>query len=315
MATLSELNTSAVKPGVLRGGRLTLAQRRNIVGYLFISPFILGFIFWFLIPAVVAFYLVFQKWNLMTAPQFVGLDNIVHMFNDPLLGVSLIATAKYALISVPVGLLISFCLAMLLNTKVPGLGIFRTVYYLPTIVPAVANAVLWSWILNTEFGLMNVITRSVGAGKIRWLQEPALALTSLTIITLWSVGGAMIIFLAGLQGIPDMYYEAAEIDGANRWSKLVNITLPLMSPIIFFNLIIGLINSFQVFTNAFLITNGGPNNSTLFLVLYIYRSGFQSFDMGYAAALSWLLFFILMFLSILVFRFFGRRVFYEEPAN
>jgi multiple sugar transport system permease protein len=182
-------------------------------------------------------------------------------------------------------------------------------------VPAVANAVLWSWILNTEFGLMNVVTRAIGIGKVRWLQEPALALTSLMIITLWSVGGSMIIFLAGLQGIPEMYYEAAEIDGAGPWKKLVNITLPLMSPIIFFNFIIGIIASFQVFTNAFLITNGGPNNSTLFLVLYIFRTGFQSFDMGYAAALSALLFIILMILSLIVFRYFGRRVFYEEPGN
>lgn len=315
MATVSELNTSPAGTNVLRTGRFTLQQRRTIVGYLFVSPFILGFLFWFLIPAAVALYLVFQNWNMMSAPQYVGLDNIAHLFNDPLLGLSLKATVTYAVVSVPVGLMVSFCLALLLNTRVRGIGIFRTLYYLPTIVPAVANAVLWSWILNTEFGLMNVILRGLGLGKVRWLQDSSLALTSLMIITLWSVGGAMIIFLAGLQGIPDMYYEAAEIDGANSWDKMRNITLPLMSPIIFFNLIIGIINSFQVFTNAFLITNGGPNNSTLFLTLYIYRTAFQSFDMGYAATLSFLMFFILMILSLVVFRFFGRRVFYENPGS
>ncbi|MHB8625175.1 MAG: carbohydrate ABC transporter permease [Aggregatilineales bacterium] len=251
----------------------------------------------------------------MSPPVFVGLQNIGHLFSDPLLGLSLKATIVYAGLSVPVGLLVSFCLALLLNVRVRGIGIFRTIYYLPSIVPAVANAVLWTWILNTEFGLMNVMLRSIGLGKVRWLQDTGLAIVSLMIITLWSVGGAMIIFLAGLQGIPDMYYEAAEIDGASRWHKMLHITLPLMSPVIFFNLIIGFINAFQAFTSAFLITNGGPENSTLFYVLYIYRTAFQSFDMGYAATLSWLMFFILMILSLLVFRFFGRRVFYENPGT
>ncbi len=251
----------------------------------------------------------------MSPPVFVGLQNIGHLFNDPLLGLSLKATIVYAALSVPMGLLVSFCLALLLNVRVRGIGIFRTIYYLPSIVPAVANAVLWTWILNTEFGLMNVILRSIGLGKVRWLQDSSLAVVSLMIITLWSVGGAMIIFLAGLQGIPDMYYEAAEIDGASRLHKMLHITLPLMSPVIFFNLIIGFINAFQAFTSAFLITNGGPENSTLFYVLYIYRTAFQSFDMGYAATLSWLMFFILMILSLLVFRFFGRRVFYENPGT
>jgi multiple sugar transport system permease protein len=315
MATLTEVKTSAAESNALRSGRLSLALRRDIVGYLFVSPFILGFLFWFLIPAAVALYLAFHKWNLMSPPEYVGFQNIEFLFKDPLLGLSLKATITYTLASVPIGLLVSFCLALLLNIRVPGIGIFRTIYYLPSIVPAVANAVMWTWILNTEFGLMNVLLRGVGMEKTRWLQEPTMALTSLMIITLWSVGGSMIIFLAGLQGIPDQYYEAAEIDGAGRFAKLVHITLPLMSPIIFFNLIIGVINSFQVFTSAFLITNGGPQNSTLFLVLYIYRSGFQSFDMGYAATLSWLLFFILMLLSLLVFRFFGRRVFYENPGT
>ncbi len=261
------------------------------------------------------FYLVFQRWNLMSPPVFIGLQNIASLFSDPFLFLSLKATVTYAAVSVPVGLLVSFCLALLLNVRVRGVGIFRTIYYLPSIVPAVANAVLWSWILNTEFGLMNVILRGLGLGKVRWLSVPSLALVSLMVITLWSVGGATIIFLAGLQGIPDMYYEAAEIDGASQWAKLRNITVPLMSPIIFFNLLIGFINAFQAFTNAFLITNGGPENSTLFYVLYIYNTAFKSFDMGYAATLSWLMFIILTILSYVVFRFFGRRVFYENPGT
>src|SRR5258708_4162159 len=315
MVIATESEKTVVSTEVVPRRRLTLSQRRNVVGYLFISPFILGFLFWFLIPAAVAFYLVFQQWNMMSPPEFVGLQNVEPLFSDPLLGTSLRATFTYSLLSVPVGLVVSFCLALLLNTRVRGIGIFRTIYYLQSIVPAVANAVLWTWILNTEFGLMNIFLRGVGFGKVRWLQDTSTALISLMIITLWSVGGAMIIVLAGLQGIPDMYYEAAEIDGANRWHKLTNITIPLMSPIIFFNLIIGFINAFQAFTSAFLITNGGPENSTLFYVLYIYRTAFQSFDMGYAATLSWLLFFILTALSLIVFRFFGRRVFYENPGT
>jgi multiple sugar transport system permease protein len=162
---------------------------------------------------------------------------------------------------------------------------------------------------------MNVFIRAVGGPKIGWLQEPSWAIPAFVIMSLWAVGGSMIIFLAGLQGIPDIYYEAAEIDGAGRWDKLRHITLPLMSPIIFFNVVIGFINSFQVFIPALLITRGGPENATLFLVLYIYRSAIQNLDMGYAATLSWLLFFILMFLSFLVFRYIGTRVYYENPAE
>src|SRR5690606_31699232 len=193
-----------------------------------------------------------------------------------------------------------------------GIAIFRTIYYLPSIVPAVANAVLWAWMFNTEFGLLNVLLRGVGLERIRWLQDPGIAPLALILMSLWGAGSSMIIFLAGLQGIPDTFYEAAEIDGAGRWSKLMNVTLPLMSPIIFFNLVIGIISSFQVFTTGFLITDGGPQNSTLFLVLYIYRNAFEYLDMGYAATLSWLLFIIIMILTVVVFKFYGSRVYYEN---
>ncbi len=298
-----------------RGGRwphLTLAQRRNLNGYLCISPFILGFFLWFIIPAMVAVYLVFHEWNLIAPPEYVGLKNIEHLFNDSLFWQSLRVTVVYTLLSVPLGLALSFCLALLINIKIPGIAIFRTIYYLPSIVPAVANAVLWAWMLNTEFGLINSILRGVGLTKVRWLQDPAIALPALVLMSLWSVGGSMIIFLAGLQGIPDIYYEAAEIDGAGRWAKMRQITIPMMSPIIFFNLVIGLIGAFQVFTAGFIITDGGPQNSTLFFVLYIYRNAFEYLDMGYAATLSWVLFFVIMALTAVVFKYFGSRVYYEN---
>ncbi|MBK8136229.1 MAG: sugar ABC transporter permease [Chloroflexi bacterium] len=293
----------------------SLAFRRNVTGWLFISPFVLGFIFWFLIPAAIALYLSVHRWNLISEPQFIGLDNYAQLFKDPLLPQAMKATVLYTVISVPIGLLLSFGLAMLLNNQLPGIGIFRTIFYLPTIIPAVASAALWAWMFNTEFGLINVIIRAFGGPKIPWLQSPGWALPAIIIISLWSVGGSMIIFLAGLQGIPDIYYEAADIDGAGRWTKLRHITLPLMSPVFFFNLVIGFISSFQVFIAGYLITDGGPVNATLFLVLYIYRTAFRSLNMGYAAVMSWLLFFILMGLSFLVFRYIGNRVYYETPGE
>jgi multiple sugar transport system permease protein len=294
---------------------LTPAQRRNIIGYLFISPFILGFLIWFLIPALIALYLSVHSWNMMSAPRFVGLDNFERLLTDPLLPQSLKATFSYTIISVPLGLALSFGLASLINNQLPGVSIFRTIFYLPSIIPAVASAALWAWIYNTEFGLLNFFIRGLGGPKVPWLQNPDWALASLILMSLWGVGGSMIIFLAGLQGIPDIYYEAADIDGAGWWAKLRHITLPLMSPIIFFNLLIGFINSFQVFVAGYLITDGGPVNSTLFLVLYIYRTAFRSINMGFAAAMSWLLFFILMGLSFLVFRYIGGRVYYENPGE
>jgi multiple sugar transport system permease protein len=314
MATQPEITTSALDARRSRIPRLSLAQRRNVMGYLFISPFMLGFLIWFLIPAGLAAYLTTQKWDLMSAPEFVGLGNFQQMLTDPLLPKSLSATFVYTIAAVPLGLIFSFALAMLISTELPGISIFRTIFYLPSIVPAVASAALWAWIFNTEFGLLNAFMRGIGLSKVPWLQDPRYAVPSFIFMSLWGgVGGPMIIFLAGLQGIPDIYYEAAEIDGAGWWAKLWHVTLPLMSPIIFFNLVLGFINSFQVFTSAYLITGGGPQNATLFLVLYIYQTMFSSLDYGYAAALSWLLFFILMGLSLLVFRYVGSRIYYENP--
>jgi multiple sugar transport system permease protein len=315
MTTHSGVTASRPRSNSLWNFQLTLTQRRTVLGYLFISPFILGFLFWFLAPALVSVYLTFHKWNLIAPPKWVGMDNIEKLFTDPLLPQSLKATFTYTVLAVPLGLLVSFFLASLINTKIRGISIFRTIFYLPSIIPAVASAVLWAWMFNTEFGLINVIIRAFGGSKIAWLQEPAWAIPAFVILSLWGVGGSMIIFLAGLQGIPEIYYEAAEIDGAGRWDKLRYITLPLMSPIIFFNLVIGFINSFQGFVLAYLVTDGGPQNSTLFLVLYIYRTAFQSQNMGYAATLSWLLFFILMFLSYLVFKYLGTYVYYENPGD
>lgn len=301
---------AAPRPGWFSS--LPSATRRTITGYLFIMPFVLGFLFWFLAPALIAVWLTFTDWNLIRPPRYVGLDNILRLGTDKLFWQSLKVTSLYTLASVPMGLVLALLLALLINTKIKGIAFFRTVYYLPSIVPAVVNAVLWAWIFNTEFGLLNAVLRIFGVSRIAWLQEPEYALWALIIMSLWGVGGAMIIYLAGLQGIPDVYYEAAMIDGAGRLRQLWNITLPLLSPVIFFNLIMSIIGTFQVFTAGFLMTNGGPENATLFYVLYLYRNGFQYLDMGYSAALAWVLFLIILALTALIFRYVGGMVHYED---
>ena len=288
------------------------AGRRTVTGYIFIAPFMLGFILWFLIPALTSLWLVFQNWNMIAPAKFIGLDNFKRIVSDSLFWQSLKVTTVYTIVSVPLSLALAFLLALLLNAKVRGIAVFRTLYYLPSIVPAVANAVLWAWILNSEFGLLNAGLHTIGLPKILWLQEPEWALPALILMSLWGLGGAMVIFLAGLQGIPNEFYEAAEIDGAGPWAKLWSVTIPLMSPVTFFNLVMGIIGTFQIFTAGYLITNGGPQNATLFYVLYLYRNGFLYLDMGYAAALAWVLFFIIMMLTAFVFKGVGSRVYYEQ---
>jgi multiple sugar transport system permease protein len=310
---VAELPSSQFQTGFSRFRRwLKLPRvRRTITGYFFIAPFILGVLFWVVYPALMAAWLTFQSWNLITPAKFVGLENFKTMVNDKLFWQSLKVTSIFTFLSVPLSLLVSFLMALLINTKVRGIALFRTIYYLPSIVPAVANAVLWAWILNTDFGLLNAILHYFGLPKVAWLQEPEYALPALILMSLWGVGQAMIIFLAGLQGIDEVYYEAAKIDGAGNWDQMVHITIPMMSSIIFFNLILGVIGSFQVFTAGYLITSGGPQNATLFYVLYLYRMGFQNLKMGYASALSWVLFFIILLFTLIIFKTVGRRVYYQ----
>ena len=310
---LSELQSPPIKysvTGIINWFR-TLQGRRTVTGYIFIGPFILGVLLWVLIPALTAAWLVFHDWNLISPARYSGLDNVLRLGGDKLFWQSLKVTSIYTVVSVPLSLVISFGLALLINQQVRGIAIFRTIFYLPSIMPIVAAAVLWSWIFNTEFGLLNTLFRYVGLPKIGWLQQPEWALTALILMSLWNVGAPMIIFLAGLQGIPEVFYEAAKIDGAGRWSQLRHITIPLMMPTIFFNLVIGIIFSFQVFTAALIMTGGGPQNATLFFVLYLYQVGFRFLEMGYAATLSWVLFLILTVLTWLVFKTVGRQVHYE----
>ncbi len=291
---------------------LSAAARRDLRdGLLFTSPFILGVLLLWVGPMLYSLYLVAHDWNMITPPEFVGMKNFTRVLADPLVRKSLVNTAYYTFGGVPLQLLVAFGLAVMLNQNVRGLGIYRTVYYLPSITPAVAFAVVWIQILNPEFGVLNNVLSWVGLGPINWLFNPAWSKPAFILMSLWLTGFQMIIFLAGLQGVPKELQEAAEIDGANVWRRFLSVTIPIISPIIFFNLIIGIIGSFQVFTSAFIMTKGGPQDSTLFMVLYIYRNAFELFKMGYAAALAWILFIIIMFFTAIQFFFANRWVYYE----
>jgi multiple sugar transport system permease protein len=298
-----------------RTARSSLARREAIRGYLFIAPAVLGFLLWVAGPMVISAWLSLTEWDLLSPPEFVGLNNYQAMLKDPLFWQSLKVTAYFTLVSVPLFQGLAFAVALLMNVKVRGITIFRTVYYLPSIVPVVANALLWAWVFNSDFGLLNAALRTLGLPKVLWLQDPSWAMPALITMSLWGLGGAMLIYLAGLQGVPQHLYEAAEIDGANHWNRFRHVTVPMMSPVIFFNLVLGLIGALQTFTQGYIITNGGPQNSTLFYALYLYRRAFTDFKMGYAAALAWVLFTIVLVLSLLVFRYLGRQVHYEDEGR
>jgi multiple sugar transport system permease protein len=251
-------------------------------------------------------------WDLIRAPRPVGLANVQHLVEDDLFWTALVATAYYTVVHVPLALALAFAIALLLNVHVRAIGFFRTVYYLPSIVPAVANAVLWVWIFNSEFGLLNLGLETLGLPKVAWLQDPSWAMPALILMSLWSLGATMVIYLAGLQGVPQHLYEAAAIDGAGALPRFWHVTVPMLSPIIFFNLVMQIIGSFQVFTAGYIMTRGGPQNATLFYVLYLFQNAFQYFKMGYASAMAWVLFLIVLGFSLLVFRYVGRLVHYEE---
>lgn len=295
--------------------RLSLRQREAINAYLFIAPAVLGFILWTAGPMVYSAWMSLHEWNMVQPAKYVGLGNFREMWNDKLFWKSLRVTLTYAFVLVPIFQVISLLTALLLNTSVRGITFFRSAFYVPVVVPVVAGSFLWGWIFNPEFGLLNSYLRKLGLDKILWFQDPQWAMTAMVIMSLWTFGGTMVIYLAGLQGIPAHLYEAAEIDGAGPFRKFFTVTIPMMSPVIFFNFVLGLIGALQAFTQAYVITDGGPQNATLFYTLYIFRKGFTDFEMGYASALAWVLFFIVLLLSLLVFRSFGRMVYYEDDGR
>jgi multiple sugar transport system permease protein len=296
--------------------RLSRSARRSIEGYLLISPWLIGFLALTLGPLLASMFYSFTYYNIGEAFRWTGLDNYKSLiFEDPLFWTSLYNTVYYTLLAVPSTLIVALGFALLLNQKVWGMPFFRTAYYLPSVTPAVANAVLWMWIFNPQFGLLNYGLQAVGLPRVLWLADPMWSKPSLVIMHLWSLGGPMVIYLAGLQGIPAELHEAAMIDGAGRWARFRHVTIPIISPVIFFNLIMQTIASFQVFVAAYIMTAGGPLDSTRFYVLYLFNRAFGYFQMGYASAMAWILFLVILLVTILNFKVLGGRVYYETGGR
>lgn len=296
-------------------------------GYLFILPWILGFLIFTLGPIIFSIYLSFSKWDMLTPhPQYIGLRNYINLFSDPDFLLSLRVTVIYTIFAVPLGMIGSLLVAMFLNQKLPGISIFRTVYYLPAVTSSVAMYLLWRWVLNPDYGIVNYILSSSIIPKLTlkglefiplmsnppgWLSEPNWALPSLILMNVWYLGGGMIIYLAGLQGIPEHLYEAAKLDGASPLQQFRHITVPMLSPTIFFNLTMAIIGSFKVFEVAYIMTGGGPAKATLFYVLNIYQNAFDSLKLGYAASMAWILFIIIVVLTAINFKLQKRWVYYD----
>lgn len=292
---------------------MTSSRRRETLAfYITIAPWLIGFLLLTVGPMLYSLYISFTRWDLLREPVFIGLDNyLLKMPNDDRFWQSLKVTVIYTVAYVPLELIGGLGLALLVRNNIPGVRFFRTIFYLPTMLAGVAFVVVWLWMLDPRGGLVNLLLAQFGIQGPRWLLDPDWALSALILMSFWGWGRAMVIYLAGLQSIPTELYEAAAIDGSQGWRTLVFITIPLLSPTIFFNLILSIIGTFQTFTNAFVATNGGPLDATLFFVLYLYERAFRLFDMGYASALAWVLFLIILVLTLLVFRTQGRWVFYS----
>ena len=295
--------------------RLRARTREAIHGYIFMLPAILGLLIFMLGPIVVSLYLSFTRYDLLTEPEWIGLGNYATLFKDPLFWQALRVSAIYSVASVPLGLALALVAAVLVNQKLRGITIFRSIYYLPTVISGVGVAMLWRWMFNSEYGVINVLLSYVGIDGPAWITDERWALPALIVASLWGIGGTMLIFLAGLQGIPAELYEAAEIDGAGRLRQFRSITLPMISHVTFFNLVLGIIGALQNFTDAFVMTGGGPNNATLFLTLYLYRNAFLYLNMGFASAVAWMLFLIVLVLTLAVFRSSPLWVYYETERR
>ncbi len=288
--------------------------REAINGYVFISPWVLGFLIFVIGPMIGLIWLSFQRWDLIGDPRAVGWRNYERLFSDRLFLKSMEVTIVYGLGRVPLGIFVALGTALLLNNRrIKFIGIWRTIYYMPVVLPPVAISLVWMWIYNPRYGILNtMIQQFLGIPGPRWLDDAALVLPSLMVMAVWAAAGRnMIIYLSGLQGISNELYEASAIDGAGYWRQFFRITLPLLTPVIFFNLITGMIDTFKLFTQAYVMTEGGPRNQSLFFTYYLFQKGFMQYQMGYASAMAVVVFIIIMALTLLVFRWSKAWVFYE----
>jgi len=298
------------------------ARHDTLVFYLCVAPWVIGFIAFTLGPMLYSLYISFTEWGMLKPPVWVGMTNYTRAFTDPDFYISLRVTSFFAVFSIPVTLITALFLAILLNEATRGVGLFRTAFYMPAIVASVAAAVLWTWILNPKFGPVNGLLRFFGLPGPNWFSDPKYVLWGFVMMSAWNVGGQMLIFLAGLKGIPKALYEAAEIDGAGRWPRFWQITLPMLSSTLFFNFVMAVIGSFQTFDIAYVIstarsgTLGGPAKATLFYMIYVYSLAFKGFNsMGYATALAWILFVIIFVLTLIVLRTSSLWVYYEAERG
>ena len=304
------MTTQVRRPRFALPSRLVLKEWFQ--GYFFASPFILGFLAFIAFPMLYSVWLGFQRWNLIGEPKFVGTANFVKLLTDDRANIGLYNSAYYTIFAVPLQLIIAFTLAMALTQKIRFRDLYRSGFYLPIIVPLVAWAVVWQRVLHPEFGILNNFLGWFGVPPQPWLFDPDLAKPALIIMSLWMIGRQMVIFIAGLGNIPQSLMDAASIDGAGALRRLWHITIPLMTPLIFFNMVMAIIASFQTFVPAQIMTEGGPENSTLFAVLNIYYNAFQFFNMGFAAALAWELFIIVIAFTFIQFYLSRRWVYYED---
>ena len=303
---------------------LSLARREALWAYAFITPWIIGFLVFTIGPMLASLYFSFTDYNIITAPRWIGLTNYTNLFQDELFWHSLGVTFKFGLVALPLGLIFSYLIAVLLNTKISGINFWRTIYFLPSVIAGVAVALLWIRIFDQRYGLLNPFLEHFGIKGPGWLSDPDWVITALVIMSLWGVGGNVIIYLAGLQGVPTDLYDAAKVDGATAWQRFRYVTLPMTTPVIFYNLVLGLIGTFQYFTEVYVISSGnsgntgglgGPARSTLFYNIYLYQNAFKYFHMGYASTMAWVLFVIVLVLTLLIFRSSDVWVYYEGQVK
>ncbi len=287
---------------------MKLNLRENLEGYLFISPWILGMVLFALGPILASFGLAFTRWNLFTEPEYVGWANFQKLAHDPLFYKSVFNTIYYTVFAVPLGLVLALGLAMLVNHRLRGINFFRTAFFLPNVVAGIAMLLLWKWLFDPNFGLINLfldwtglmaVLEWIGIGRPQWLSSRAGAMPGMIFMSIWGLGGSMMIFLAGLQNIPRELLEAAELDGAGPWKRFRYVTVPLLTPTIFFLTMVGVIASLQIFNQAYVMTEGGPAHATLFYVLYLFQTAFERFEMGYACAMALVLFIITLTVSLI----------------